>query len=247
MPHAVDAAIEQLWSRALPACVPADSQSVDSQSVDRQSAERHGVDSAIEQLWGPVASEGRVDGRRHNRGRKARRSWLVKEKLRWIERVKVELGGSTAREDIGPAVRRALEAHDYPYIEGDAGRVCGKKRGGQHHYQMWKAVYDWYQVRFRLRAQAKLQNLCRVRSSVALTERVRYADAEKKLDAEVRERWDRSRLITSRWLSMRMRQLVRKHHDGAVFAANREWHCCGSHHMRWQHCCSCSSCQQRCC
>ena len=93
---------------------------------------------AIEQLWGPVASEGRVDGRRHNRGRKARRSWLVKEKLRWIERVEVELGGSTAREDIGPAVRRALEAHDYPYIEGDAGRVCGKKRGGQQHEEMGK-------------------------------------------------------------------------------------------------------------
>ena len=64
----------------------------------------------------------RVDGRRENRGRKARSTILLAEKLRWIGRVEAQLlltpapAHSHSLKDgrLARAVRATLEAHDKP-------------------------------------------------------------------------------------------------------------------------------------
>ena len=67
------------------------------------------VCGSVRACVGPLGRN--VDTRGGGTGCKMQRSWLVREKLRWIERVEVELGGSTAREDIGPAV----QLHQYDH------------------------------------------------------------------------------------------------------------------------------------
>ena len=84
-----------------------------------------------------LASHG--DGRRTNRGRKARCTIVIAEKLRWIERVEAQMArcdsdgalwhtcrrtpGSGSAKDgrLSKAVRAALEEYDKPYVKGVKG------------------------------------------------------------------------------------------------------------------------------
>ena len=165
----------------------------------------------------------RVDGRRQNRGRKARSTILLAEKLRWIGRVEAQLlltpapAHSHSLKDgrLARAVRATLEAHDKPWVIGEAGRVGkdgrggqGALRGGAEHYKWTRAILRWLKQAPLLRAQDRRHKLCQVRSSSAAAERVKHKDAEDALNAEVDERSQRGRFVSARWLSHRMRQLA---------------------------------------
>ena len=48
-----------------------------------------------------------------------------------------------------------------------------------------------------------------------------YEVVEKALDIEATARGARGRFLGCRWLSLRMRQLVREHYDGTKYAADK--------------------------
>jgi hypothetical protein len=119
----------------------------------------------------------RVDGRRENRGRKARSTILLAEKLRWIGRVEAQLlltpapAHSHSLKDgrLARAVRATLEAHDKPWVIGEAGRVGkdgrggeGALRGGAEHYKWTRAILRWLKQAPLLRAQDRRHKLCQV-------------------------------------------------------------------------------------
>ena len=103
-----------------------------------------------------LASHG--DGRRTNRGRKARCTILIAEKLRWVERVEAQMArcdsdgavwhtsrrtpgsGSAKDGSLAKAVRAALEEHDKPYVRpGRATRRQGPQQMGARHRELAEA------------------------------------------------------------------------------------------------------------
>ena len=129
-----------------------------------------------------------VDGRRANRGRKARSTILVAEKLRWIERVEAQMAAvddtehavwhtsrRTPGSGSGPAkygrtagaVRAALEEHDKPYVKGE-------ERGGKEHYKWSRAITRWLKQAPVLRAQDRRKKLSQVRRSSAAEEKIKH-------------------------------------------------------------------------
>ena len=105
-----------------------------------------------------LASHG--DGRRTNRGRKARCTILIAEKLRWVERVEAQMArcdsdgavwhtsrrtpgsgsGSAKGGRTATAVRAALEGHDKPYVRpGRATRRQGPQQMGARHQELAEA------------------------------------------------------------------------------------------------------------
>jgi hypothetical protein len=171
--------------------------------------------------------DSREDGRSHNGVRRAgvpRRSWKVVEKLMWIDRVALEQPASTAAPACSQAelIRATLARAQIPFLTGHAGMVNGKARGGQQHEYMARRLRFWLgrEQEYRaLSAKQRRQKLCRIGRKFP----VEHEAAEKQLDVEADKRADDGRFVGSRWLSLRMRQLVRQLSGDVDFHANKYW------------------------
>ena len=102
--------------------------------------------------------------------------------------------------------------------------VKGEQRGGKDHNKWARAIKSWLKQAPVLRAQERNKKLSQVRSSSAVEERVKHKKEEDELNKEVDARWQKGRFVSARWLSHRMRQLVKSMSPAAAsFAVDRHW------------------------
>jgi hypothetical protein len=157
-----------------------------------------------------------TDARRHNKGSSTRKTWLLEEKLLWIDRVHFERPADREAPLQAVLIRKCLERNGYAF-------QTGEERGGRLHRAWTKRLETWLRGEEELRnlsAQDRRRKLFQRRKPIG----AEFEKAEKQLDQEADHRADKeSRYVGSRWLSLRMKQLVKHHYNGTDFHADKYW------------------------
>jgi hypothetical protein len=165
-----------------------------------------------------------LDRTRHNKGAAVRQPYLVADKLKWLDRVHFEQAppNQTQRKD-AELIRRCLERHDKPFVTGPAGIVNGQARGGKLHCTWAQRLRGWLGAEHSLRelsAKQRREKICQQHKPIG----AEFKRAEVILDREANEKATvDNRYVGSRWLSKRMKQLVRDKYNGADFHADHHW------------------------
>ena len=143
----------------------------------------------------------------------------MREKAQWLDKINVHQWDANGMPvlNLAVAIKATLESNNVPFVRGAPGA-----RGGPEHHKWAKNLRTWYSQREKIRTSAARLELQSLRNFKKFPSNVKYPEAEKQLDLELRERYAASAWISSFWLSSRMRSLVKKIY-GEDYVACRQW------------------------